>query len=92
MLQLFPLLNVTLIHSVSLRAYHVSDTCHVEALIFTKLNSVLAFSIVFSNKEGRTLLDANLLSIFTKSTLKKSILMVLSSSKVPFWLKDLVKV
>lgn len=48
----------------------MSDTCHVEALIFTKLNSVLAFSIVFSNKEGRRPLDANLLSIFTKSTLK----------------------
>lgn len=70
MLQLFPLLNVTLIHSVSLRACHVSDTCHVEALIFTKLTSVLVFSIVFSNKEGRRPLDANLLSIFPRSTLK----------------------
>lgn len=55
---------------VSLRAYPVSDTCHVEALIFTKRNSALAFSIVFSNKEGRRPLDANLLSIFPRSTLK----------------------
>lgn len=71
MLQLFPLLDVTLIHSV---CFPESVSCvrylSCGSTYRYKTYSVLAFSIVFSNKEGRRPLDANLLSIFPRSTLK----------------------